>query len=161
MVSRPHWSPTFKKWPRRSAIAALSVGTFLLAIPHRTALARVESILAYPMTDVWPSAIRFLRIDRGYTIKEKDDATGYVLFELTEGGRTYRGAMEFIFARDPDGRNATKLFVQIPELPRRFEQGVLEKLVGKIRDDHGLPPPPAAPKNRATKRPQPDAGSSR
>jgi hypothetical protein len=136
------------------ALAALTLAT----TPPMEAGARTDLVLPYSVGEVWPSAVRFLRIDRSYVVKEKDEPSGYILFELDEGKRTYRGAVELVRRRDDDGREATRIGITIPDLPRHFEQALLDKLAQKVRDDYGAPAPP--PRRPAPKAP-PDAGAPR
>lgn len=140
---------------------AVAVATFVLilsvALPG---LARTDAVLPYAVGDVWPSAIRLLRIDKGYSIQEKDEPSGYILFEFDEAKRTYRGALELVRRRDDDGREATRVAISLPDLPHHFEQALLDKLAQKVRDDHG---PPARPPRRSEPAPKapPDAGLPR
>jgi hypothetical protein len=104
--------------------------------------ARTTLAVSYPMEEVWPTTVRFLRVDRGFPIHEKDDVAGYILFDYREGNRPYKGSFEFIQTTDTQGRSATRIAVSIPDLPRHFEQILLDKLSIKIREDRGLPVPP-------------------
>lgn len=128
------------------------------------ALARVDAVLPYAISDVWPTVIRFVRIDRGYTMKERDEEAGYVMFELHEGQRTYRGSFELVRTRDSEGRDATRVLLTLPDMPRHWEQTLLEKLTAKMKDEHGVPPPAPRrlPAERPTdkNRPRPDAGTA-
>jgi hypothetical protein len=133
----------------------LAVLTLATLVPLEAA-ARTDLVLPYSVGEVWPSAVRFLRIDRGYVVKEKDEPSGYVLFELEEGKRTYRGAIELVRRRDDDGREATRIGISLPDLPRHFEQALLDKLAQKVRDDHG-PPLPRRPAPKGS----PDGGAPR
>jgi hypothetical protein len=133
----------------------LAVLTLATLVPLE-APARTDLVLPYSVGEVWPSAVRFLRIDRGYVVKEKDEPSGYVLFELEEGKRTYRGAIELVRRRDDDGREATRIGISLPDLPRHFEQALLDKLAQKVRDDHG-PPLPRRPAPKGS----PDGGAPR
>ena len=72
--------------PVTGAVAGLGAGT-------AAAQARSTSVLPYPQAEVWPTAIRFLRIDRGASLREKDAESGYVLFDLPEGGKAYKGSL--------------------------------------------------------------------
>jgi len=99
-------------------------------------------VVPYPILDVWPTSVRFLRVDRGFPIREKDDSAGYVLFDFTDGPKPSKASIELIHAVDPEGREATRLAVSIPDLPKRYEQMLIDKLVAKLRDDHGPPAPP-------------------
>jgi hypothetical protein len=115
--------------------------------------ARSLEIVPYPMTAVWPAAVRFLRVDRNFPVREKDESAGYVLFDYTDGPKPCKASLELIRVTDSDGRDATRMAVSIPDLPRRYEQTLLDRLATKMRDDHGPPaPPPPKPEP-----PKPDA----
>ena len=127
----------------------------------RDAQARSSSLLAYPQADIWPTAVRFLRIDRGAAIREKDAESGYVLFDLPEGGKTFKGSMELVRVVDGEGRESTRVVVTIPDLPRHFEGVMLDKLASKVRDEYGSPapaPPRRAPADSPRRGREPDAG---
>ena len=118
--------------------------------------ARTLDIVPYPISSVWPAAVRFLRVDRDFPVREKDEQAGYVLFDYTDGPKPCRASLELIRVTDPEGRDATRLAVTIPDLPRRYERALLDKLAAKVRDDQGPPaPPPPKPE-----RPKPDAGAA-
>jgi hypothetical protein len=124
---------------RSSILAALAAVSWLAPT---TASARTLEIASYPIAEVWPAAVRFLRVDRGFPIREKDEAAGYILFEHTDGPKPCKGSLELIRTTDSEGREATRIAISIPDLPRRYEQMLLDKLVAKLRDDHGPPAPP-------------------
>ena len=127
---------------RTGATLALAVG--IVAAPA-AAFGRSALIVPYPIGDVWPAAVRFLRVDHDYPIKEKDEPAGYLLFELAESHRTYRAAFELVKTSDGDGRAATQIVCTIADLPRRYEANLLDKLSAKVRDERG-PPAPAPPR---------------
>jgi hypothetical protein len=128
----------------------------LLLCADAPAFARSAAVLSYPVGDVWSSAVRFIRVDRGYVVREKDQGSGYILFDLTEGGKTYKGSLELIHATDDEGRDATRAALSLPDLPRHYEGMLLDKLTMKVRDERGSPAPPPPPR----KKPAPDAGAS-
>ncbi len=151
---------------RRRLLAAATLGALgavgLLA--GRSALARTSTVLPYPPADVWPTAIRFLRIDRGATVREKDPDSGYVLFEVAEGTRTYKGSLELVRAVDGEGRESTRVVASLPDLPRHFETALIDKLGLKLQEEYGSPaPPPPRPSpdedKGSSKRRRPDGGS--
>jgi hypothetical protein len=120
--------------------------------------ARILDIVPYPITSVWPAAVRFLRVDRGFPVREKDEGAGYVLFDYTDGPRPCKGSLELIRAGDREGRDATRIAISIPDLPRRYEQMLLDKFVAKLRDDQGPPaPPPTRKPETPPTLPPPDA----
>jgi hypothetical protein len=125
---------------RGFVLAAIAAASWLAPA---IALARTLEIASYPIADVWPAAVRFLRVDRGFPIRERDEAAGYILFEYTDGPKPCKGSLELIRVADSEGRDATRIAISIPDLPRRYEQMLLDKLVAKLRDDRGPPAPPA------------------
>ena len=120
--------------------------------------ARSVGTVPYAMADVWPSAVRFLRIDRNCAIREKDETAGYILFDYPEGQKLHKGSLELVRASDADGRDITRVVATLPDLPHYLEQLLLDKLAAKLREDHGspAPPPPRKPEPAA-----PDAGAAR
>ena len=126
----------------------LMVATLAAALWGVPALgwARAMDIASYPITSVWPAAVRFLRVDRAFPVREKDEDAGYVLFDYTDGPKPCKGSLELIRATDREGRDATRIAISIPDLPRRYEQMLLDKFVVKLRDDHGPPAPPPPPR---------------
>jgi hypothetical protein len=120
--------------------------------------ARSMATFAYSIDEVWPTAVRFLRIDRSCPIREKDEASGYIMFDYPEGSKTYKGSLELIRATDADGRTVTKVAIALPDLPRHYEQMLLEKLGAKLRDERGSPPARSPRGSEGENRPR-DAGS--
>ena len=139
--------------PRRAALLAPMLVGLCLGLP--TAQARGVGTVPYPITDVWPSAVRFLRIDRNCVIREKDEASGYILFDYPEGQKLHKGSLELIRTSDGDGRDITRVVASLPDLPHYIEQLLIDKLSVKLREDHGAPAPPPP------RKPEPDAGESR
>jgi hypothetical protein len=147
--------------PARRSFCALMAGLGLALLPPaRPAQARSSNLLSYPVGDVWPTAIRFLRIDRGATVREKDAESGYVLFDLPEGGKLWKGSLELVRTSDGEGRDATRVMVTLPDLPRLYETVLLDKLAAKMREEHGTPaaPPPRKPPE-GPRKPGPDGGA--
>jgi hypothetical protein len=134
----------------------LGFAVLLVTLTTGRAQARSAAVLPYPLGDVWSTAVRFVRVDRGYTVREKDEESGYLLFDMVEGAKTYKGSLELIRALDEHGRDATRAVFSIPDLPRHFETMLLDKLSGKVRDERGSPAPPPPPRKPPAERP--DAG---
>ncbi len=120
-------------------------------------LARSGAILPYPAAEVWSSAVRFVRVDRGYVIREKDEGSGYILFDAAEGPKATKGALEIIATRDAEGREATRAVFSLPDLPRHYEIMLLDKLAAKVKEERGSPAPPPSRKTPGD-RPPADAG---
>jgi hypothetical protein len=141
-----------------SLVSLVAVAVTLAGRPDQ-AQARSQAILSYPVAEVWSTAVRFVRVDRGYTVKEKDEESGYILFELVEGARKYKAALELIRATDDLGRDSTRAAFSIPDLPRHFEVMLLDKLSAKVREERGSPAPPPPKKPAEDPAPKPDGGS--
>jgi hypothetical protein len=116
---------------------------------------------------VWPTAVRFLRVDEGLKITEKDADSGYVLFELADDGKVFTGSVEVVRRVDNERRESVELILQIHKRPSYMEHAILDRLLDKIRDELGspkAPPKKAPPKEEAPKKDAPDkapsAGSS-
>jgi hypothetical protein len=145
---------------RVRTLPRLILALTLLPALTAPALARSTSVLSYPLPDVWSTAVRFVRVDRGYVVKEKDEESGYILFDMVEGSRTYKASLELIRATDDQGRDSTRAAFSIPDLPRHYETMLLDKLSAKVREERGSPAPPPPPKKPdAEKPPAPDAGA--
>ncbi|HEX7499335.1 MAG TPA: hypothetical protein VF524_03430 [Polyangia bacterium] len=140
--------------PRRHrfVVAILAVAWWLAP---SAAWSRTIAIAPYPITSVWPAAVRFLRVDRGFPVREKDESASYVLFDYTDGPKPCKGSLELIATTDPEGREATRIAISIPDMPRRYEQMFLDKFVAKLHEDQG---PPAPPPRKPAPPPAPDAG---
>jgi hypothetical protein len=128
-MSRPRWL---------ALGAALACSSLWPGLAH----ARTMQIVPYPIADVWPASVRFLRVDRSFPVREKDESAGYVLFDFTDGPKPCKASLELIHALDPEGRDATRLAVSIPDLPKRYEQMLIDKLTAKLHEDQGPPAPP-------------------
>jgi hypothetical protein len=124
----------------RRAGASLALVVGILTAPA-AAHARSALVVPYPIADVWPATVRFLRVDHDYPIKEKDEPAGYLLFDLSENRRAYRAAIELVKTADGEGRAATQIVCSIGDLPRRYETALLDKLAAKVRDERGPPAP--------------------
>jgi hypothetical protein len=132
--------------PRRTAGLALGLGLVLaagLVLPH-PAWARSEKTLAYPRDQVWPTAVRFLAVDERVKITEKDAEAGYVVFELRDDGKTFRGALE-VMTVTHDGRSSVRFVLQIADRPSWLELAMLARLEDKLRAELGSPQPPPSP----------------
>lgn len=121
------------------------------------AFARSEKTLAYPRDEAWPTAVRFIRVDLELKILEKDADAGYVLFELREDKRTFRGSLEVIEVVQ-DGRHLVRFVMQIADRPEWVEIEMLTKLERKLRVELGAPSPAPTPKPKddPKAKPKPD-----
>src|SRR5262245_30280840 len=118
----------------------------------QTAEARSEKAVGWDMKKVFPTAVRFLRIDEHAAIVEKDAEAGYVLFEITDEGKRFRGALELV-RLESAGRESVRLVVTIEDRPEYVEVGMLDRLERKLRRAYGNPPAPQpAPKEPPAKK---------
>jgi hypothetical protein len=119
--------------------------------------ARTSYDSAYGFDRTWNAAIRLVRVDMGLKVLEKDDTTGYLMFEYKSpgtGGKPSSGSMEFVRSREPD--SPVRVVVQLPQMPSFHEQVMLDSLVRKMRTEYGEPPEKP---HQAPVQPPPDGGA--
>jgi len=114
-----------------------------LALAVGVASARSEKTLAYQLDQVWPAAVRFLVVDERVKVIEKDADAGYVLFELKDDGKVYRGSLE-VMAVVKERRTSVRFVLQIEDRPDWIEVAMLTRLERKLRSELGTPAPPPA-----------------
>jgi hypothetical protein len=119
-------------------VRRLALIAAIILVPA-VAFARSEKTIDYAATKVWPTAVRFLRVDEGCKIIEKDADAGYVLFELVDEGKTYQGALELVNADDDSGPRV-RLVMTIEDRPSYVESMMLDRLERKVRADLGSAP---------------------
>ncbi|HVH97373.1 MAG TPA: hypothetical protein VM869_01630, partial [Enhygromyxa sp.] len=61
-----------------TATALASESSPAPAAARPLALIENRRVLSYPFEQVWPTAIRYLRIDRGYKVTDRDEEAGYM-----------------------------------------------------------------------------------
>ena len=125
----------------------------VLALSSSTAFARSEKTLAYQRDAAWAASVRFIRVDEQLKIIEKDAEAGYVLFELKEEGKTFRGSLE-VMTVVVEGRTLVKFVVQVEDRPTWTEIAMLKRLEHKLRVELGAPAPP--PSKKPGDKPKPD-----
>lgn len=104
------------------------------------AQARSEKTLAYPREPAWAAAVRFIRVDAKLKITEKDADAGYVIFELHEENKTFRGSLELVDTVK-DGRHVVRFVLTIEDRPEWVEIALLDKLEQKLKAELGSPAP--------------------
>lgn len=107
-------------------------------------------VLPYPADQVWPTTIRYLRVDRGFAIVDRDRDAGFILFEFTAGSDAASkgsGSIELVTTSDPSGRPAVKLQISTDAGPLHLPHAIADGLAAKLKAEHGppAPPPPSAP----------------
>ena len=116
-----------------------------LVLATSTAYARSEKTLAYEREPAWATAVRFIRVNAGLKVIEKDTDAGYVIFEFKEEKKTFRGSLELIEVIK-DGRKAIRFVMTIEDRPSWVEIEMLTKLERKLRAELGSPAPSPTPK---------------
>jgi hypothetical protein len=141
------WSPSSgQPWP----ILSLVIGLAIASPAH----ARSQRTLAYPRDQAWPAAVRFLAVNERLRLVDRDPDAGYVLFELRDEGKVFRGALEVIPAVE-SGRPVVRFVLTIEDRPSWLELGMLERLERKLRAELGSPAPAPSPAPPAPPAPTP------
>lgn len=144
---------------RRSAVillaGALAVGAAAM-LRATDAEARVEGDSPYTKTQTFNAALRYVRVDLGYEVVEKDADAGYLLFKYLPPGEKHAtgGSFEIVKVRDD-----VKVYVQLPTMPEYHEVVLRDGLMKKLRDEYGAPPP-RQPKQPKPKPAQPPDGGA-
>ena len=107
------------------------------------ALIQNRRVLSYPIDQVWPTAIRYLRIDRGFEITDRDSEAGFVLFQFPlEGARLATGSLEMFATHDAAGRPSVSIAVSTSAGPVHLPNAILDGIATKVRGERGQPAPP-------------------
>lgn len=98
---------------------------------------RVEASSVYTKIQTFSGALRFLRVDRGYEIIEKDPDAAYLLFRYPLPGnqKNASGSVEVV-----ETTAGVKIFLQLPRLPAYHEALLRDGLLQKLREEYGEPP---------------------
>lgn len=132
----------------RASLLLLTLTLLVQFVMQPQALAKSNRKVSHSYENVWPATVRFLRIDEGLQITEKDSDTGYVLFEINDEGKVFIGALEVIRRKDYSDRDAVELVLQIKNRPSYMELRILDRLMAKLRKELGHPK--AAPPKKKT-----------
>lgn len=122
------------------------------AAEHESMATMMENrrVISYPFEQVWPTAIRFLRVDRGFTVTDRDVEAGYVLFEFSiDGDKRGNGSLEMFRTEDSSGRPSVSVSISTGAGPISMPNTLLDGLAAKVREERGQPAPPP-PKDTPT-----------
>lgn len=136
-------------------VGLLVAGTLLLGLPAR---ARVEAESGYSKAQTYSGALRYLRVDLGYEVVEKDPDAAYLVFRYLPPGQpksASTGTVEVV-----DRGDGVRVFVRLPSMPEYHEVVLRDGLMKKLRDEYGAPPARKAPEKPAPAKPEADAGKS-
>lgn len=130
----------------------IHVFLILMLIPVFTA-ARSTRETSYRYDQIWNTAVRFIRVDSGFKITEKDKDSGYLMFDYTDGNTTQIGALELVETQRYQ-RAKVSIGLRIQNMPSYVEILLLDKLERKLRDEYGDPPIPPLITNGGEKKEQ-------
>ena len=122
----------------------------LLAIAAVTlsAAARVDGNSAYTKVQTYSGALRYVRVDLGYEVLEKDPEAAYLIFKyLPPGGSktsAVTGTLEVI-----EAGGGVRVFVNLPRMPEYHERIFRDGLLKKLKEEYGAPPPSAKKPEKA------------
>ncbi|HSC87322.1 MAG TPA: hypothetical protein VLC09_08640, partial [Polyangiaceae bacterium] len=144
----------FATWATGLVLASLT-----LVAPAR---ARVQHSTGYSKSQTFNGALRFIRIDHGYKVTEKDAENGYLLFEYkTSSAEPTTGSVEVI-----EQEEGVLVVVQLAKMPEHHERYLAEGLLAKLRSDYGEPPQRQKPekdkaKDKAKEKPRKEGDEDR
>lgn len=118
---------------RTAAVVALAL--LSSAVAH----ARATADVPYTLAEAYSTALRFVRVDRGCAITDRDGDAAYILFDCKDGERSKRGAVELF----PQKRGV-RVQVTLGDDTHAMELRFVELIERKLRDERGTPAPPAA-----------------
>ena len=137
----------------RYAVAFLLVVTFVdLALGwNMPAHARAQSDLPYGVAEAFSTALRFVRVDRGCKVVDKDAEAAFISFECNDDGKVKRGSLELFKVA-----TGVRTQVTLGDDTHGMEMRWLELFERKLREERGTPTPPPPPPAAAPKK---DAGT--
>ncbi len=138
------------RWALRMVLLACLA---LLSTPSGAGARRTDAH-AYRFEQVWSTAIRLLRVDYGFPVRDRDPDIGYLLFDYTDRGRSHPGSLELVPFEADNGQPQVRVTLSVPAMPAYIERMILDKLERKLREDHGEPLP--APRRRPATPPSDD-----
>ena len=124
--------------PVLSNIAGLGLGVLSLLGLAGDAGARSEAETSYTREQTFSAALRYLRVDLGYDVTEKDPDAAYLLFSFSAPEleqKSAHGSIEVV-----QGERTVRVFVNLPQLPSYHEDVLKRGLLQKLRAEYGEPP---------------------
>lgn len=119
----------------------------VLLLTPSAAEARAQSDLPYAVGEAYSTAVRFVRVDRGCKVVDKDADAAFVAFECSDDGRVRRGSLElFTIATQGPQKQMVRAQVTLGDDTHGMELRWLELFERKLREERGTPPAsPGAP----------------
>jgi hypothetical protein len=128
----------------KAAIVGALTGALVAAgigLSARGADARSTYVSPYGYERTWNAAVRYVRVDNGWKVTEKDEANGYLMFEYrsAESPKGTPGSIELV--RSLESNATVSVLAQLPQMPQYHEQVLLDALASKMRREYGDPLP--------------------
>lgn len=152
LAHRPHRGYRARVVARvRLLIASALLASAAAALTARPAMARVEVASPYTKAQTYSGALRYLRVDLGFEIVERDPDAAYLLFQFVPSGKSdpTRGSVEVIEVKDQ-----IRVILQLPELPEYREAMLRDGLLAKLAGEYGAPPERTRPAERGGDQPE-------
>lgn len=110
----------------------------------------------YRWSQVWQSAMRLIRVDKGWTIQDSNQDAGYLLFR-EENTQDYpaQGSIELIAQGVKDSGAGILVRAKVSNAGTHAAFLLLQALEKKLRADFGPPPLPKRPPEKAPGKPEP------
>jgi hypothetical protein len=111
-------SRSMRVWSRTVVAVVLLLVAWWIAMP--TAKARADADCYYSLPQVFGAALRYLRVDLGYEVIEKDPEAAYLLFRYRVPGdpkREVGGSVEIVKAD-----RKVRIFVKIPQMKKLAQE---------------------------------------
>lgn len=125
-----------------------------LGVSEGTAWARAEAEVGYTREQAFSAALRYLRVDLGYEVTEKDPDAAYLLFSFAApevARKTAHGSIEVI-----QRKRTVRVLINLPELPSYREEVLKRGLLDKLRNEYGEPSAEEPPEKAPPKKPEGD-----
>src|SRR5438309_1157293 len=100
--------------------------------------ARAQTDLPYAVGEAFSTALRFVRVDRGCKIVDKDPDAAFVAFECDDGGKAKRGSLELFKVA-----GGVRTQVTLGDETHGTELRWLELFERKLREERGTPTAPS------------------
>jgi hypothetical protein len=140
-----------QRWAKLALLVPALTALALAALTDR-AQARVDGSSAYTKSQTYSGALRYVRVDLGYEVVEKDPDAAYLIFRYAAPGQTkanaVTGTLEVI-----EANGGVRVFVNLPRMPEYHERMFRDGLLKKLREEYGAPAP--APKKPGPEKEKP------
>jgi len=97
--------------------------------------ARVEAESEYSKAQTYSAALRYLRVDKGFEVLEKDPDAAYLIFKYETPGSAKSSSNGTIEIVEAEAR--VKFLVQLPRMPEYHERVLKDGLLRKLREEYG------------------------